>query len=239
MQIVAPRELKILTVKKMLPNGVCLVASFSVPDHLGPPLTKGKVRALLFVGGGVIVPKDGGSQVTFLTQARAQGRSGVSFASVLRAASAVCVSRPTVVGGGGGLEALFDRSLRFIAPVSRSLTSAGSFRGRSWCVATRRLRVPPPCLRSPDLQSSEARSTLSGFAAALSAPRRWSPSRSRSRSPPPATTWSRGRSKLLAIARSQSASEKHTFCDFLRGRGRRETGFGAVLLAVPDHRGRG
>lgn len=73
MQIVAPRELKILTVKKTLPSGVVLVASFSVPDSVGPDLTKGKVRALLLTGGGVIVPKDGGCQVTFLTQARGKG----------------------------------------------------------------------------------------------------------------------------------------------------------------------
>lgn len=155
-QIVAPRELKTITLKKMLDNGVCIIASFSarrrffpqnpfsvptspstrhhcrlrsscridlrphlrlcpllshdlspfahellppcshpslplplpfplplspptatshshsysqVPESLGPPLTKGKVRATLFVGGGVIVPKaDGGCTVTFLTQ---------------------------------------------------------------------------------------------------------------------------------------------------------------------------
>lgn len=69
--IVAPRELKVLTVKKTLPNGTVIVASFSVPESVGPPLAKGKVRAILLVGGGVNVPKDGGCQVTFLTQARA------------------------------------------------------------------------------------------------------------------------------------------------------------------------
>lgn len=85
-QVVAPRELKIFTVKKKLAGGAILVASFSVPETFGPPLTSGKTRARLVTGGGVIVPdgKDG-CRVTFLTQ--------IDFGGLLPGAIVAMVSK--------------------------------------------------------------------------------------------------------------------------------------------------
>ena len=89
------QELKVLSVRRELPGGVTLVASASVPESVGPPLTPKKTRARLLTGGGVIVPVSDGCVVTFLTQIDFGGM--LPGAIVVRAGLRAPATRPVVL----------------------------------------------------------------------------------------------------------------------------------------------
>ena len=67
-QIVAPRQLKVLSVRSRMASGVTMIASASVPEEVGPPLAPKMTRGRLLTGGGIIMPEGDGCVVIFMTQ---------------------------------------------------------------------------------------------------------------------------------------------------------------------------